>query len=81
MEDGKVVGLLAEDEKGNVIKVEAPVVSIGTGGYANNHEFLYGVSETKNVNIQRSVWSAAMATTSRWPSCRRRYPRWASGTQ
>lgn len=52
MEDGKVVGLLAEDEKGNVIKVEAPVVSIGTGGYANNHEFLYGVSETKNVNIQ-----------------------------
>ena len=52
MENGKVVGLLAEDEKGNVIKVEAPVVSIGTGGYANNHEFLYGVSETKNVNIQ-----------------------------
>lgn len=52
MEDGKVAGLLAEDEKGNVIKVEAPVVVIGTGGYANNSEFLYGVSETKNVNIQ-----------------------------
>lgn len=52
MEDGKVAGLLAEDDKGNVIKVEAPVVVIGTGGYANNSEFLYGVSETKNVNIQ-----------------------------
>ncbi len=52
MEDGKVAGLLAEDSKGNVIKVEAPVVLIATGGYANNSEFLYGVSETKNVNIQ-----------------------------
>lgn len=52
MENGKVAGLLAEDDKGNVIKVEAPVVVIGTGGYANNSEFLYGVSETKNVNIQ-----------------------------
>lgn len=52
MEDGKVAGLLAEDEKGNVLKVEAPVVVIGTGGYANNSDFLYGVSETKNVNIQ-----------------------------
>lgn len=52
MEDGKVAGLLAEDDKGNVIKVEAPVVVIGTGGYANNSEFLYGVSETKNMNIQ-----------------------------
>lgn len=52
IEDGKVAGLLAEDEKGNVLKVEAPVVVIGTGGYANNSDFLYGVSETKNVNIQ-----------------------------
>ncbi len=25
---------------------------IGSGGYANNSEFLYAVSETKNVNIQ-----------------------------
>ena len=52
IEDGKVAGLLAEDEKGNVLKVEAPVVMIATGGYANNADFLYGVSETKNVNIQ-----------------------------
>lgn len=52
MEDGKVAGLLAEDEKGNVLEVEAPVVIIATGGYANNSEFLYGVSETKNKNIQ-----------------------------
>ena len=52
MDNGKVTGVLAEDEKGNVIKVEAPVVMIATGGYANNSEFLYGVSETKNVNIQ-----------------------------
>ncbi len=52
MEDGKVAGVLAEDEKGNVIKIEAPVVMIATGGYANNSDFLYGVSETKNVNIQ-----------------------------
>lgn len=52
IEDGKVAGLLAEDEKGNVLKVEAPVVMIATGGYSNNADFLYGVSETKNVNIQ-----------------------------
>jgi fumarate reductase flavoprotein subunit len=52
MEDGKVAGLLAENEKGEVLKVEAPVVMIATGGYANNTDFLYGVSETKNVNIQ-----------------------------
>lgn len=52
IEDGKVAGLLAETEKGDVIKVEAPVVIVGTGGYANNSEFLYAVSETKNENIQ-----------------------------
>lgn len=52
IEDGKVAGLLAESEDGEVLKVEAPVVMIATGGYANNTEFLYGVSEAKNVNIQ-----------------------------
>lgn len=52
MDGNKVAGVLAEDEDGNVIKIEAPVVMIATGGYANNAEFLYGVSETKNVNIQ-----------------------------
>jgi fumarate reductase flavoprotein subunit len=52
MEDGKVAGVLAESEKGDVLKVEAPVVMIATGGYANNADFLYEVSETKNKNIQ-----------------------------
>ncbi len=52
MENGKVAGLLAETDKGDVIKVEAPVVIVGTGGYANNSDMLYSVSETKNANIQ-----------------------------
>lgn len=52
IENGKVAGLLAETAKGEVIKVEAPVVIVGTGGYANNAEMLYGVSETRNENIQ-----------------------------
>lgn len=52
MEDGKVAGLLAETDKGKVLKIEAPVVLLGSGGYANNSDFLYAVSETKNENIQ-----------------------------
>ncbi|MDU5612911.1 MAG: FAD-binding protein [Slackia sp.] len=52
IEDGKAAGILAVDKNGKVIKIEAPVVMIGSGGYANNSEFLYAVSETKNVNIQ-----------------------------
>ncbi len=52
MEDGKVAGLLAENENGDVLRVNAPVVVIGTGGYANNTDFLYGVSETRNQSIQ-----------------------------
>ena len=52
MEDGKVAGVLVESDKGKVTKIEAPVVMIATGGYANNSDFLYGVSETKNENIQ-----------------------------
>lgn len=52
MEGGKVAGVLCEGTDGKVLKVEAPVVMIGTGGYSNNTEFLYGVSETKNQNIQ-----------------------------
>lgn len=52
VENGKVAGLLAVNDDGDVLKVEAPVVLIATGGYANNSEFLYGVSETKNQNIQ-----------------------------
>lgn len=51
-EDGSMAGVLAEDANGNVLQVDAPVVMIATGGYANNSEFLYEVSETKNENIQ-----------------------------
>lgn len=52
IEDGKVAGLLAETEDGDVIKIEAPVVIVGTGGYSNNSDMLYQVSETKNIHIQ-----------------------------
>lgn len=50
--DGSVEGILAENKSGDVLKVEAKVVLIATGGYANNSDFLYSVSETKNANIQ-----------------------------
>ncbi len=52
MDGDKVAGVLAEKEDGTVVMIEAPVVMLGSGGYANNTEFLYGVSETKNENIQ-----------------------------
>jgi|GEM_PF-189060 len=52
MEGGKVAGVIAEQQDGTIMKVTAPVVMVGTGGYANNSAFLYGVSETKNENIQ-----------------------------
>ncbi|NTU88849.1 MAG: FAD-binding protein [Actinobacteria bacterium] len=52
MEEGKVAGLLAEQKDGSILKIEAPVVLLGCGGYANNSDLLYSVSETKNVNIQ-----------------------------
>lgn len=48
VEDGKVAGVLAVRDDGTVIKVEAPVVVIGTGGYANNSDILYDVSPAKN---------------------------------
>lgn len=40
MEDGKVVGVLAQGENGEVLKVEAPAVIIATGGYARNPEMV-----------------------------------------
>lgn len=52
MEDGKVAGLLAQKDDGSILKVEAPVVILGGGGYANNEDMLYSISETKNENIQ-----------------------------
>lgn len=48
MEDGKVAGVLAVRADGTVVKVEAPTVVLATGGYANNLDFLYAVSETHN---------------------------------
>jgi fumarate reductase flavoprotein subunit len=47
---GKVVGLLAEDNDGAVIKVETSAVLICTGGYANNDEFRRAVSVVSNQN-------------------------------
>jgi len=51
-EGDKVAGVLAVAEDGSVLKVEAPVVVLAAGGYANNPDILYSISETKNVNIQ-----------------------------
>ena len=48
MEDGKVAGVLCQRADGTVVKVEAPAVVLATGGYANNLDFLYAVSEAKN---------------------------------
>lgn len=51
MEDGKVAGLLAVQEDGSVLKVEAPVVILGSGGYSTNEEMIYELSELVNENI------------------------------
>ena len=52
MEDGKAAGVLAETVDGKVIKVEAPVVMIASGGYSSNMEFLHAVSPyTVNENL------------------------------
>lgn len=40
MEDGKVTGLLAERKDGSVLKIECPVVIVGTGGWANSAELI-----------------------------------------
>ncbi|OUO89693.1 hypothetical protein B5F40_09895 [Gordonibacter sp. An230] len=52
VENGSVVGVLATDEDGRVIKVECPSVIIATGGYGNNPsmlEALAGVDPDKVV--------------------------------
>lgn len=51
MEDGKVAGVLAVKQDGSVLKVEAPVVILGSGGYASNTEMIYELSELENENI------------------------------
>ena len=48
MDGGKVAGVLAVRADGTVVKVEAPAVVLATGGFANNLDFLYAVSETHN---------------------------------
>lgn len=48
MDGDKVAGVLCVRADGTVVKVEAPVVLLATGGYANNLDFLYAVSETHN---------------------------------
>jgi fumarate reductase flavoprotein subunit len=52
MDAGKISGVLAEQEDGSILKVEAPVVLLACGGYSNNSDMLYSISETKNLNIQ-----------------------------
>ena len=52
MENSKVAGALAEDKSGKVIKIEAPVVLLASGGYSSNMEFLHAVSPyTVNENL------------------------------
>ena len=40
MEGGKVAGVLAKRSDGTVVQVNAPVVIVGTGGYANNGDVI-----------------------------------------
>lgn len=51
MEDGKVAGLLAVKDDKSVLKVEAPVVILGSGGYSTNTEMIYELAELENENI------------------------------
>ncbi len=44
IEDGKVTGILAVKDDGSILKVEAPVVIIGCGGYANNEDMITSLS-------------------------------------
>ncbi|MDR1358214.1 MAG: FAD-binding protein, partial [Coriobacteriales bacterium] len=49
---GAVEGVLATAEDGSVIKVETRAVIIGTGGYSNNMDMLYGLcTSLRNQNI------------------------------
>lgn len=53
IEDGKVTGVLAVKQDASVLKVEAPVVMLASGGYSSNTEFLHAVSPyTVNENLQ-----------------------------
>lgn len=53
MKDGKVSGVLAQASDGSVMKVEAPVVFLASGGYSSDEDFLHAVSiYTVNENLQ-----------------------------
>lgn len=53
VEDGKATGVIAEKSDGTIVKVEAPVVLLASGGYASNMDFLHAVSTyTVNENLQ-----------------------------
>ncbi|MDR1358365.1 MAG: FAD-binding protein, partial [Coriobacteriales bacterium] len=51
MEDGKVAGLLVERRDGSILKIEAPVVVLGSGGYSTNEAMIYELSNSANENI------------------------------
>ncbi len=48
MKDGKVAGVIAQRSDGSYLQVNAPNVAVATGGYPQNKDFLYAVSETRN---------------------------------
>lgn len=53
MENGSVAGVLAQKNDGTVVRIEAPVVFLASGGYSSNPEFLHAVSiYTVNENLQ-----------------------------
>lgn len=54
VEDGRVTGVLAVDESGQVIKFEAPAVLLSTGGWGSNPDFL---RELGRVNPDRVISS------------------------
>lgn len=47
-DDGAVTGVIAQRADGTYVQVNAPCVALATGGYPQNQEFLYAVSETRN---------------------------------
>lgn len=51
MENGKVAGILAVKKDGSVLKVDAPAVVLGSGGYSTNEDMIYELSELVNENI------------------------------
>lgn len=51
MEGGKVAGLLVERDDGKALKIEAPAVILGSGGYSTNEDMIYELSHSENENI------------------------------